>query len=220
MLIEKYSPPPITIYYKRSLSFWNIQDSVTWHIDKGVKKSQRISRMTIGHRSNKKVPTMWRICKTWLDEMEKIEVPFSPFVPMQKLLKNQVTAWLVSQLSLLFSYKRREGFFAVVIALLCFAFKKCFSKFRKGKLNLCQVIIEFCGYSLLLSSRVGNFPPFLQTAPSHPQQWSSFSLDLFSCRESVPKQNVFDIFGYSTKIQAWFYPSKNLCSPNPKDNSS
>lgn len=114
--------------------------SVTGHINKGVKKSQRTSRMTAGYRSSKKVPTMWHIYKTWLDGMERV-VTFSPFVPVQKLL-NQVTAWPVLQLSLLFGCKRREGFF-VVIALFCFDFKKCFSKFRKRKLKLCQGITEF-----------------------------------------------------------------------------
>lgn len=172
MLIEKYFPPN---YYLLQEEFISLEHSglSTWYINKGVKKSQRISRMTLGYRSNKKVPTMWRICKTWSDEMEKTVVTFSPFVPVQTKAvkkKNQVTAWSVSQLSLLFSYKRRKGFLLLLL-LFCFAFKKCFSKFRKGKLNLCQVIIEFCGYSLLLSSRAGNFPPFLQTVPCFPPSY-------------------------------------------------
>lgn len=202
------------MYCRRSLSLWYIRDSVAGHINKGVKKSQRISRMTVDYRSIRKYQQCGIFVKLvgW-DGEGNTHVLFV-FPSAKAVKKNQVAAWPVSQLSLLFSYKRR--------VFCCFDSKKCFSKFRKGKLSLCQVIIAFCGYSLLLSSRAGNFPTFLQThlPLSSPYQWSSFSLDLFSCRESVPKQKVFDVFGYSTKIQAQFYPSKNHFSPNPDDNSS
>ena len=103
----------------------------------------------------------------------------------------------------------------LLLYLLCFDFKKCFSKFRKRKLNLCQVITEFCGYSLSLSSRAGNFPTLLQTCPTL-SPGSRFPRDLLPCRESMPKHKVFDVFGSSTIIQAEFYPSKNLFSPTQK----
>lgn len=148
--------------------------SVTYSINKRVKKSEELP-MTVGYRSEKRVPTMWHIYKNWqITDWGwgwKGESPCLRFVPVQKQLIKLEPDLLGkyglagSQLSLLFSCKKKEGVF-VVVAIFCFDLKECFSKFLKRKLNPCQSISNFCGYSLLSPPELGISPPFSMHDPS------------------------------------------------------
>lgn len=93
-----------------------------------------------------------------------------------------------SQLSRVFSCKRKKGLF-VVVAMFRFDFKKCLSKFRKRKFSRCQVIIDSSGYSLLLSSAAGKSPlsRLATTTSGAGEQLAETFLDLPHFTKSMPK---------------------------------